>query len=92
MKLVLVGGGGVRSPLFVMSLLNWQKRIGVDELCLMDTDARKLDLFGHDPLRLGDERTEVSVAHVGRDYDPTFAVLAADLVGTRGYVDACNGG
>ncbi len=46
MKLVLVGGGGVRSPLFVMSLLNWQKRIGVDELCLMDTDARKLDLFG----------------------------------------------
>ncbi len=46
MKLVLVGGGGVRSPLFVMSLLNWQKRIGVDELCLMDIDARKLDLFG----------------------------------------------
>src|SRR3990172_12540540 len=46
MKLVLVGGGGVRSLLFVMSLLNWQKRIGVDELCLMDIDARKLDLFG----------------------------------------------
>ncbi|TDA66045.1 MAG: 6-phospho-beta-glucosidase [Chloroflexi bacterium] len=46
MKLVLVGGGGVRSPLFVMSLLNWQKRIGVDELCLMDIDGRKLDLFG----------------------------------------------
>ena len=46
MKLVLVGGGGVRSPLFVMSLLNWQKRIGVDELCLMDIDARKLNLFG----------------------------------------------
>jgi len=46
MKLALIGGGGVRSPLFVMSLLNWQQRIGVDELCLMDIDARKLELFG----------------------------------------------
>jgi 6-phospho-beta-glucosidase len=46
MKLTLVGGGGVRSPLFVMSLLNWQKRIGIDELCLMDIDPHKLELFG----------------------------------------------
>ena len=46
MKLALIGGGGVRSPLFVMSLLNWQQRLGVDELCLMDIDARKLELFG----------------------------------------------
>ncbi|HWR65679.1 MAG TPA: hypothetical protein VN364_06135 [Bellilinea sp.] len=46
MKLALIGGGGVRSPLFVMSLVNWQERIGVDELCLMDIDARKLELFG----------------------------------------------
>ena len=46
MKLALIGGGGVRSPLFVMSLLNWQQRLGIDELCLMDIDARKLELFG----------------------------------------------
>ncbi len=46
MKLTLVGGGGVRSPLFVMSLLNWQDRIGVTELCLMDIDPHKLELFG----------------------------------------------
>jgi len=45
-KLALIGGGGVRSPLFVMSLLSWQQRIGVDELCLMDIDAHKLELFG----------------------------------------------
>ena len=43
MKLTLVGGGGVRSPLFVMSLLNWQARIGIDELCLMDIDPHKLE-------------------------------------------------
>jgi 6-phospho-beta-glucosidase len=45
MKLALIGGGGVRSPLFVMTLLRWQARIGVTELCLMDIDARKLELF-----------------------------------------------
>jgi 6-phospho-beta-glucosidase len=46
MKLTLIGGGGVRSPLFVMTLLRWQKRVGVDELCLLDIDERKLSLFG----------------------------------------------
>ena len=46
MKLTLIGGGGVRSPLFVMSLLRWHERIGVEELCLMDIDAHKLALFG----------------------------------------------
>lgn len=46
MKLTLIGGGGVRSPLFVMSLLRWHERIGVDELCLMDIDAHKLETFG----------------------------------------------
>ncbi|HZU86112.1 MAG TPA: hypothetical protein VFF78_01440 [Anaerolineaceae bacterium] len=46
MKLTLIGGGGVRSPLFVMSLLRWYQRIGLTELCLLDIDARKLELFG----------------------------------------------
>lgn len=46
MKLTLIGGGGVRSPLFVMTLLRWQKRIGMNELCLLDIDERKLNLFG----------------------------------------------
>lgn len=45
MKLTIIGGGGVRSPLFVMTLLRWQKRVGVTELCLMDIDSRKLELF-----------------------------------------------
>jgi len=45
MKLTLIGGGGVRSPLFVMTLLRWQKRVGASELCLLDIDERKLGLF-----------------------------------------------
>src|SRR5512135_2072152 len=45
MKVTLIGGGGVRTPLFIMTLLRWQERIGVTELCLMDIDERKLELF-----------------------------------------------
>ncbi len=45
MKIALIGGGGVRSPLFVMTLLRWHARLGVTELALMDIDPRKLDLF-----------------------------------------------
>ena len=46
MKLTLIGGGGVRSPLFVSTALRWYTRIGLSELCLFDSDARKLELFG----------------------------------------------
>ncbi len=46
MKLTLVGGGGVRSPLFVYAVLRRAGRIGLSELCLMDNDAHRLALFG----------------------------------------------
>jgi 6-phospho-beta-glucosidase len=45
MKLALVGGGGVRSPLFVAATLRRAQQIGLEELCLMDIDARKLGLM-----------------------------------------------
>lgn len=46
MKLTLIGGGGVRAPLFVAATLRRAERIGLDELCLMDLDQEKLDLLG----------------------------------------------
>ncbi len=46
MKLALIGGGGVRSPLFVASALRRAERVGLEELCLMDVDAEKLAIFG----------------------------------------------
>jgi 6-phospho-beta-glucosidase len=46
MKLALIGGGGVRSPLFVASALRRAERVGLEELCLMDIDAEKLAIFG----------------------------------------------
>jgi 6-phospho-beta-glucosidase len=46
MKLTVLGGGGVRSPLLVSAVLRRAARLGLDELCLMDTDAEKLHLTG----------------------------------------------
>jgi 6-phospho-beta-glucosidase len=46
MKMALIGGGGVRSPLFVASALRRAERVGLEELCLHDTDAEKLAVFG----------------------------------------------
>ncbi|MGN6101971.1 MAG: 6-phospho-beta-glucosidase [Devosia sp.] len=46
MKLAIVGGGGVRAPLFVQSALRRARRLGLDEICLMDTDAAQLELIG----------------------------------------------
>ena len=75
MKLTLIGGGGVRSPLFVMSLLRWHERIGVDELCLMDIDAHKLDIFG--------EMCREVVRRAGNPFKLTATTNAlADVVST----------
>lgn len=46
MKLALIGGGGVRAPLFVASALRRAERVGLEELCLQDVDAEKLAIFG----------------------------------------------
>ncbi|MCA1404162.1 6-phospho-beta-glucosidase [Ensifer sp. IC3342] len=46
MKLTLIGGGGVRAPLFVGSALRRAERSGLTEICLQDINEQKLDLFG----------------------------------------------
>lgn len=46
MKLALIGGGGVRAPLFVQSALRRASRIGLSEICLMDTAGAQLELIG----------------------------------------------
>jgi len=46
MKLTFVGGAGVRIPLFVEACIRRRARIGLDEICLMDTDERKLAVIG----------------------------------------------
>ncbi|MFO7585342.1 MAG: hypothetical protein R6W69_11480 [Anaerolineales bacterium] len=45
MKLSVIGGGGVRAPLFVGSALKRAQTVGLTEICLMDIQAEKLDLM-----------------------------------------------
>lgn len=46
MKLTVLGGAGVRSPLLVASVLRHAETIHLDELALMDTNREKLWLLG----------------------------------------------
>jgi 6-phospho-beta-glucosidase len=46
MKLTIIGGGGVRTPRLIPSLVERAPRLGLTELWLMDNDAEKLGLIG----------------------------------------------
>lgn len=46
MKLTVVGGAGVRSPLLMPALARRQDQLGLTDVVLMDADARKLELMG----------------------------------------------
>lgn len=46
MKLAIIGGGGVRAPLFVQSALKRAERLELGEIALMDTDAAQLKMIG----------------------------------------------
>jgi 6-phospho-beta-glucosidase len=46
MKLTLIGGGGVRAPLFVGSALRRVEKSGLTEICLHDINSEKLEVFG----------------------------------------------
>jgi len=45
MKLTFIGAGGVRTPLVVQSILNFQDQLPLDTVCLMDIDPERLDLI-----------------------------------------------
>lgn len=46
MKLTIIGGGGVRTPRLIPSLVRRAGKLGLRELCLMDIQAEKLELIG----------------------------------------------
>lgn len=45
MRLAIVGGGGVRTPLLLQALVERQERLGLDEVVLLDLDRERLDLL-----------------------------------------------
>ncbi len=46
MKLAIIGGGSVRTPRLIPSLVRRAERLGLEELWLMDSDSDKLRLIG----------------------------------------------
>ncbi|HLJ66985.1 MAG TPA: glycoside hydrolase [Chloroflexota bacterium] len=46
MKLTVMGGAGVRTPLLLAALTRRQQAIDLEEVCLLDLDRRKLELMG----------------------------------------------
>jgi len=45
MKLTFIGAGGVRTPLVMQSVLNYQDRLPLDTVCMMDIDPERLELM-----------------------------------------------
>lgn len=88
MKLTVIGGGGMRAPLFVSSALRRAKQIGLDELCLMDNDAHRLGVIGDlcrqlteqaaSPLKLT-TTTDARRALEGADYVVTTVRVGGDM-------------
>lgn len=46
MKIAVIGGGGVRSPLLARSIAFKSKEINIDEVVFMDNQKEKLDIYG----------------------------------------------
>ena len=46
MKLTVIGGGGVRSMFLAKSIAQNAEKLGITELCFMDNDVVKLNIFG----------------------------------------------
>ncbi len=80
MKLTLIGGGGVRSPLFVNSTLKRAERLRLDELCLMDVDADKLAIIGNVCQMVA--RARNSPVRIATTTDARQAITGADYVVT----------
>ncbi len=46
MKLVVLGGGGVRSPFLAKSIVSRAKALGIDKVVFMDNDSEKIRVYG----------------------------------------------
>ena len=78
MKIAIIGAAGLRTPLIIKSILARQERLCLDELVLMDIDAKRLDLIG--ALTSNIEKSPDTKFHILRTIDPTIALKDADFV------------
>lgn len=80
MKLTIIGGGGVRTPLMVNGLIRWHERVNVDRLVLFDTDTEKLNVIGNLVSHLVQEKGSPFQVEVATDLRE--AVKNADFIYT----------
>ena len=86
MKITVIGGGGVRGPLFVASALHRANAIGLDEISLMDIRPDKLEIMAAISRQVAVMmESPVRITHTT---DPVTAVMEATEVtgacGARG--------
>ncbi|KKC37427.1 glycosyl hydrolase [Devosia epidermidihirudinis] len=79
-KLALIGGGGVRAPLFVQAALTRASKIGLSEIALMDTDGAQLEIFGTIAREI--VRQQASAVTISTTTDARVAITGADFVVT----------
>ena len=80
MKLTVLGGGGVRGPLFVASALRRANIIHLDEICLMDIHGDRLEIMATISRQLGIMiDSPVRITHTA---DPVAALDGASYVVT----------
>lgn len=78
MKVTILGGAGIRIPIFVQGIIDLSHDVPVDEVVLMDVDEERLDLIGF----LVKEITARarSPIRVTLSTDPSQALTGADFV------------
>ena len=78
MKLAVLGGGGVRSPLLAKSIVNRAESLNIRQIVFMDDDGEKLRIYGGMAKRIAaliDDQIEFQFTT-----DPVEAVKDADFI------------
>lgn len=78
MKLAMIGGGGVRTAFFAESLARHAKRLGIDELSIMDNNEEKLEIYGVLAQKIAIKGNGIKNVSLTTDF--TKAVKNADYV------------
>jgi 6-phospho-beta-glucosidase len=78
MKITLIGGAGVRTPIIVKSIMLRQETLGVDNLTLLDIDGERLDLIGD--LIAPIKESKKTKFKIDLTTDPNRALDKADFV------------
>jgi len=78
MKLVVLGGGGVRSPLLAKAIINRAEKLNINEVVFMDNNIEKLKIYGGIAKKIAEtinEKVNFTLTN-----DATKALTDADMV------------